>query len=227
MEKHEMERVLELQRKAYELLMWINAQAASQPDLLSEESVHSLNYAASCRAWIEHRAGSFPQHLRVEAGDLDAFAHLLSAFFSTSFRVEEKQHSLRTRSGYGWETETRRRLVSGTAGKKSRAAREKIEVSAQHLQLIALEELAIERDVDLPHAQLQVLVEREDLQPALALWSYGHELARRSKFASQGAAVHSLWRVLDDTARANLKADDLWAARQVLVDALLDALQQA
>lgn len=223
MEKHEMERVLELQRKAYELLMWINTQAATEPALLSEESVEALRYADSCHAWIERRSGSFPQYLRIEPQDVAAFAHLLSAFFSTSFRVEEAHQNFLRPSGHGWRTEKRRRLVSGATAKKSRAAREKIEASAQHLQLIALEELAIENDLDLSHAALQVLAEREDLQPALALWSYGHELVRRSKFASQGAGVHSLWRALDDKARSNLKADDLWAVRQVLVQAMQQA----
>lgn len=220
MEKHELEKVLELQARAYELLMWINAQAASEPALLSEESVQALKYAASCRAWIEHRGGSFPQHLRVEAGDMDAFAHLLSAFLSTSFRVEEASHSSRRPGSYGWGTETRRRLVAGATPARSRASRAKIEESARNLQLIALEELAIENDLDLPHASLQVLVEREDLQIARALWSYGHELVRRSKFASQGASVHAMWRALDEKSRRKLDVDEFWSARQVLVTVL-------
>lgn len=220
MEKRELEKVLELQARAYELLMWVNAQAASQPELLSEESVQSLKYATSCRAWIEKRAGSFPVQLRVEPRDLEAFSHLLSAFFSTSFRVEEVQRGLRSGSGYNWEIEKRRRLVSGAMPARSKAAREKVEQSARNLQLIALEELAIENDVDLSRAQLEVLLGSPELSESIVLWSYGHELVRRSKFASQGASVHAMWRALDDKARAKLDVQEFWSAWQVLVEAM-------
>jgi hypothetical protein len=66
-------------------------------------------------------------------------------------------------------------------------------------------------------------VERPDLAQPLSLWSYAHELVRRSRFASQGAGVYALWRALDESTRANLSADDVWRAREVLVEALGEA----
>jgi hypothetical protein len=221
MEQEEVASVLELQRKAFDLLLWIGKSAASQPMLLSGESVESLKYAASCRAWIERMTGSFPVALRVEEKDLEAFSYLLSAFFSTSFRVEESKFVHYDSEIESYKTGTRRRLVANPP--LSKAARQKAEQSSRNLQLIALEELAIENNIDLSNPQLQVLVERPDLAQPLSLWSYAHELVRRSRFASQGAGVYALWRALDESTRANLNADDVWRAREVLVEALGEA----
>ena len=223
MTKQELIRVLELQEKAYNLLLWLDEQARHQADLLSDENVASWKYAESCESWVRHMIGTVPRDLRPDDGDDSAFARLFSAFFNTSFRVEKVKENHYHFDGQRYVRDEREKpkLIAGltntpkTAGQKS-----KTRESRKNLQLIALEELAIENDVDLSRAQLETLATRDDLQDAINLYSYAHELVRRSQFASQGAAVHSLWRSIDKKTRQSLNGDVLWAARESLVSVM-------
>jgi hypothetical protein len=145
----------------------------------------------------------------------------MSSFFTTSFHVEEKNESTWHRDPYHYDVWSRRKLIPRASSTRlTKGQKEKQAESARKLQIIALEELAIESDVDLSHAQLETLTSRDDLQDAINLYSYAHELVRRSQFASQGAAVHSLWRSIDKKTRQNLNVETLWSARQKLVDAM-------
>ncbi len=227
MTREELNRVLDLQNKAYGLLLWIDEQARHQADLLSDENVASWKSADSCELWVRRMIGIFPRDLRPEENDIVAFARLFSAFFTTSVHVEEKNESNWARTqGHHYDVWSRRKLVAGspslmhrTPAEKKRV-RQKAEESARHLQLIALEELAIENDCDLSHEQLETLASRDDLQDALNVYSYAHELLRRSQFASQGAAVHSLWNSMDKKTREKLKAEKIWHDREKLIAAM-------
>ena len=111
--------------------------------------------------------------------------------------------------------------TKGPAAKKR--AQEKDRQSAHNLQLIVLEELAVEHDIDLTRAQIEALAAEPEVAESLNLWSYAHELMRRSQFASQGAAVHQMWLSLDKKARENLDADTIWQARERLCHVLMAA----
>jgi hypothetical protein len=225
MEKHQIERVLDLQQRAYNLLLWISDQARHQPDLLSEANLQKLRYAQGCDEWVRHMMGMFPENFRPGEADIGAFAHLLSSFFNTSFHVETKNESNWSSRHSTYDTWVATKLVPGApkstkgpAAKKR--AQEKDRQSAHNLQLIALEELAIENDIDLTRAQIEALAAQPDIAESLNLWSYAHELMRRSQFASQGAAVHQMWLSLDKKTRENLSADTIWQAREQLCRAL-------
>jgi hypothetical protein len=64
MQKHEIARVLDLQQRAYNLLLWISDQAQHQADLLSESNMEKLRYAPGCDDWVRHMMGIFPEKLR-------------------------------------------------------------------------------------------------------------------------------------------------------------------
>lgn len=219
MTKEELNRVLDLQNKAYGLLLWIDDQARHQPDLLSEKNVEAWRSVASCEDWVRRMIGTVPRDLRPEESDIPAFAHLMSSFFNTSFRVEEKTTSNWRNSYDSYIVERRKRLLPGiSTTRKTKAQKEKTLESARHLQLIALEELAIENDFDLSREQLETLAHQSQIQNALNLFSYAHELMRRSQFASQGAAVHALWNTMDKKTRQKLNTEVIWQAREKLLE---------
>jgi hypothetical protein len=227
-QKHEIERVLDLQQRAYNLLLWISEQARHQPDLLNESNIEKLRYAQDCDEWVRHMMGIFPEKLRPSEADISAFAHLLSSFFNTSFHVETVNESNWSGRYSSYETWVTTKLVPGApksdkgpAAKKR--AKEKDRQSAHNLQLIVLEELAFENDIDLTRAQIETIAADSAIAEPLNLWSYAHELMRRSQFASQGAAVHQMWLSLDRKTRESLHADTIWQAREQLCQALAKA----
>ena len=225
MEKQALKQVLALQNKAYELLLWIDEHSRQQPELLDEKNIEAFRYAQSAQEWLRRMNGIFPLHLRVEETESTPFAHLFSAFFNTSFHVEVVNESDWHRNPHDYTVERRIKLVRGVAsGRKTKAQKEKVAQSARNLQIIALEELAIEQDVDLSRAQIEALAQQPELGEALNLWAYAHELMRRSQFASQGAAVHALWNTMDKKTRQNLNLEVIWDGRERLVDALKHAV---
>jgi hypothetical protein len=229
MERKELERVLDLQQKAYELLLWISGQAKSNPSLLSQENIDKFRYADSCEEYVHHMKGIFPERLRPDEIDNSAFAHLLSSFFNTSFHVSTNPE-LGWKGTHWWDEHpipTGERYLILKPGKpkekRTKKAKERDAEVARNLQFIALEELAIENDIDLPPTKLKEVADQSHLQDALSLWSYAHELVRRAHFASQGAAVHYLWQSLDKKTREHLNAEVIWNAREQLVHALREA----
>jgi hypothetical protein len=111
-------------------------------------------------------------------------------------------------------------MAGAPSGKKSAKGKAKVRESARALRLIALEELALENDLLLNRADLEVLEKDEKLHDALVLWTYFHELNRRANFASQGEAVRSLWQEMDKKEREKMNADKIVNARDSLVKAL-------
>lgn len=211
-----------MQRKAYNLLLWLDEQARHQNDMLSDENVAAWKFANSCEDWVRRMIGIFPRDLRPEESDIPAFSHLMSSFFNTSFRVDstvELKWDSEGRKTLGFETH--RKLVVGVLStRKTKGQKEKQAESAHNLQLIALEELAIENDCDLSPEQLKTLAHKAEIRDALNLYSYAHELVRRSQFASQGAAVHGLWSTMDKKTRQNLNTEIIWQAHETLLAAI-------
>lgn len=227
MTKDELNRVLDLQNKAYGLLLWIDEQARHQPELLSDENVAAWKFVESCELWVRRMIGIFPRDLRPDENDISAFSHLMSSFFNTSFHVQTVNESdwMKTR-GHSYGVWRRRKLISGISStRKTKAQKEKTLESARHLQFIALEELAIENDVDLSREQLENLARQSEIADALNIYSYAHELLRRSQFASQGAAVHSLWNTIDKKTRQKLNVETIWQARETLISAILQVVE--
>ncbi|HVF85846.1 MAG TPA: hypothetical protein VM821_07670 [Abditibacteriaceae bacterium] len=222
MTREELNRVLDLQRKAYNLLLWLDEQARHQNDMLSDENVAAWKHGDSCEEWVRRMIGIFPRDLRPEASDIPAFSHLMSSFFNTSFRVDYRTESRWDGDWDGWTpVSAGKRLVAGTSStRKTKGQKEKQAESAHNLQLIALAELAIESDCDLSPEQLKTVAHQPENRDALNLYSYAHELVRRSQFASQGAAVHALWNTMDKKTRQSLNVEVIWQARENLRQAI-------
>lgn len=224
MNKTDIERILGLQNGAYELLIWLNKRAQDEQSLLGDENLEKWRYAESCENWVRDIYGMIPRDLRPDESDIPAFSRLFSAFFRTSFRLVEDA-PIKAYDDWGEERghvgSGKRKLVAGAPdGKKSSKGKAKVRESADELRVIALEELALENELFPSREALESVANDEELGDALTLWTYFHELARRAHFASQGAAVRSLWQEMDKREREKMSADDILAARDALVAAL-------
>lgn len=60
----------------------------------------------------------------------------------------------------------------------------------------------------------------------LTLWTYAVELVRRTRYGSQGQAVHHLWLALPEAARVKLDALQFWDARRRLLSRIGALLPQ-
>ncbi|PQV63814.1 hypothetical protein B1R32_10818 [Abditibacterium utsteinense] len=224
MNKSEIERLLQLQNSAYELLLWLNKRAENEQEILSDSNLEKWRTAASCENWVREMEGMFPQALRPSPDDIPAFSHLFSSFFQTSFRLVENA-PVPAHDYYGHQNSyiagVRRRLMAGApSAKKSTKGKAKVGESARELRLITLEELALENDLLIGRADLETLESDEKLNESLVLWTYIHELNRRAHFASQGEAVRSLWQAMDKRERENISADKVLKAHDSLLAAL-------
>jgi hypothetical protein len=223
MDKSAIERILKLKNSAYELLLWVNKQAEHQPEILSDRNLEKWRFGEGCESWVRDTYEMIPLSLRPTPADIPAFARLFSSFFQTSFRLVENAPTLDS-NGYGskiYVGSGNRKLVAGSpSGKKSAKGKAKVSNSARELRLIALEELALDRDLAIDRTDLAVLEQDARFQEALMLWSYFYELNRRANFASQGEAVRAMWQAMDRQERVQMSADSIIEARESLLTAL-------
>lgn len=224
MDKSEIERILRLQNAAYELLLWLNKRAEQEQAILSDDNLEKWRFAESCEAWVREMHGMFPQALRPAPDEIPAFSRLFSSFFQTSFQLVESAPKV-AYDYFGHESgyvgSGKRKLMPAAPGsKKSPKGKSKVKDTARELRLIALEELALENDLLLPRATLEALENEDSLRDDLILWTYFHELNRRAHFASQGAAVRSLWQAMPKKEREKMTASKIHAAYHNLLAAL-------
>ncbi len=215
----QLETAVELQRKAYGLLLWLKQRARTNPALFRPDEVAALASGETCAEWTGRRLASFPHEFRPADGQLRAFGFVLSSFLNTSFRIAESRQ---------WDT-AETTLVVGAATFRGRrhkqhATRRQQQV-AEELCGLALGALADEHGLTVSAEQAEQALAATELSRDLRLWTYGCELVRRAEFASQGAAVHRLWLELEERDRKALSADSIWKARGRLLKWLND--QQA
>jgi hypothetical protein len=106
--RERVDELLQLQGKAFEILMWLADEATNNPHLLGPQAVVHLGRASSAAAWVEIHAPKFRID-QLTPGQLRAFSALFSSFFATSFRVEhvffdDKLLESRVKVGLGPDT---------------------------------------------------------------------------------------------------------------------------
>lgn len=196
--------LLALQAKAYELLMWLDRECVDNPRLLSVDAAADLAHPGTAAAWVDRHRGELPVDLAVPDPD-GRFANLLSSFFATSFRVEHLEFGDRLVSA---------RIVRGvTGGGPDRTG-------LRQSQALALKHLAAAQRLAMTARQADELVRtRRDLREALLVWTYTWELDRRARDKGKGPVAHRIWRSIPWETKRDLTADQVWSARQQLLDA--------
>lgn len=211
MKCEEIETAVEVQRKAYQLLLWLKQRARTNPDLFRSEQIEPFATGATCEDWVRRRCDGFPTQLRPTAEQVRAFAYVLSSFFKTSFRIAEVRH---------WD-DTETTLVAGLRGIRGRRHKQKVvqrqTKGAQELRRLSLNQLAEECGQNVTAEDLESDCVNPEFSQQLTRYAYGVELVRRCHYASQGTAVHRLWLELDEKIRKNLSASTIWKAREYLV----------
>ena len=213
-------RVLRLHRLAYEALVWLDNIALARPHMLDEPTAALLRDEAACVEWVRRDPGRFPDRVRPAPNDVDAFAHLFASFFQTSFRVE-------------------RRLFDGNpyyrivAKKDEAAGKDRLGVrrvprvlerkrrdEATDLRMRALVDLAGSDQAPGFWDRVKEMLADPKLRQHATLWAYACGLVRRTVGGSDGPALHRLWLDMDRPTRARLAADQVWLAREALLNAL-------
>jgi hypothetical protein len=180
--------VLELQRRTYLLLQWMN-DAVKVRRITFTELHGNLDTAAAARGWLERNHGALPAWARPEPAQLDEFAHLFASYLATSF---EPAPARRISSGcycaFCSYFVGGPRLRAKTPTERARALGRKLEVNA-------LEKLALELGLPLFAEELErFLGEHAELDRDVALVTWTLELFRRGEFRGQGEPVLALWR---------------------------------
>ena len=205
MELSELEQAMELQRRAYALLLWTwrTGREMLDPDALSS--------AASAQRWLARNWNALDPEHRPETTELECFSFMLTSFFNTSFHLE------RSGMGRGWKLVRGRQYKSG---RNRKHARGRAQAAAEELARLALKILANEEKLAFTPEMIERVLRDPLLASPVALWAYGCEVVRRSRFASQGQAVHELWLNLEQEKRKRVTAAKIWEAREQLLEAL-------
>jgi hypothetical protein len=192
LEQDEVEEVLDLHRRSYALLRWIDGKVRA--GTLPLGALHgALDAGRAAAEWLCRNAASLPSEARPPDGTQERFGHLLASYLNTSFEVATTRRT-GARSGCGCEWCSYLVAVPHLRARQPSRLDERI---AAELKLDCLEALAVEAELPMFREELAALLAASaDLQRPLAMGAYVRELCRRTAFRGQGRPVLALWREL-------------------------------
>lgn len=218
-DRDQVDEILDLQRRSYALLRWIDAKV--QSGTLPLGSLHgALDASHAAAEWLSRNAASLPANARPPEGGLEKFAHLFASYLVTSFQISARK---KIRAACGCELCS---YFVDAPNLKVRAPSELDEQIAQQVKLDCLEALAAEAGAPLFRAELESFIAaNEDLRGPLAMVAYVRELDRRSAYRGQGRPVLALWREFAwkdgrPDKKFELTADDVLLAQGAIRDRL-------
>jgi hypothetical protein len=218
--RDEVARVLDLQSRAYETLLWLSHVSFARPEMLNDQTADLLRDAARCRRWVSDQFDRLPPRLRPSPDEAEPFALLFSSFFQTSFRIERRQVSY---APPHFVIATNRDEGAGRRKLQARAVprhlRRKRAGQAQHLEYRALT-LLNDGPEDARFWKAAEEVRADRVRTDLVVWTYACELVHRSRGEAHGPAVHLLWKQIPKAVRQHLSADVVWEARHRVAEAL-------
>ncbi|MFX0103199.1 MAG: hypothetical protein ACFFCS_26780 [Candidatus Hodarchaeota archaeon] len=184
----ELEKIIDLRDKSYEMFMWLNERIKKKQELFLDIHEKMGIYKAGLE-WVKRNLKSLPQNFRPAEEDVEPFVHILTSYLSTSFQVTKTE---RVSDGcycpfctfFAPKTIYQVRNPS----KKSIENAEKLK--ARYIQGLCKEIDAKEIEAD-PKKWID---ENDDLVYQISLATYAKEMIRRSKFYSQGEGILVLWR---------------------------------
>lgn len=183
-----LERLIRLHEKSYGLFTWLNGSLREGRRSLASVA-GALAFSEAAGEWLQRNLQNLPEEHRPAPDELDEFSHLLVSYLSTSFEVVERS-AVRACPGcwccvYWIES---KHLRARNPDRKARA-------TAGELKVLYLRRLSEEAGLPFLDPELEKFVDRNrDLARELSLATYASELARRTRFASQGEGVLALWR---------------------------------
>lgn len=226
--RDELARVLDLQSRAYETLMWLSNIAHGRPEMLTERTADALRDPISCRAWLDRYHAQLPARLRPTAEDeAGPFALLFAGFFQTSFRVERRLHDGRPYfviASNPDEATGKDKLGTRTV---PRALKRKRNEQAKHLLYRSLTTLNDRPEDAAFWAAAEEVLGNDKLRDDYLAWAYACELVHRARGEVHGPAVHTIWKQMRRDERQHLTAERIWRARERVAAALRTAAAHA
>lgn len=197
--------LIEIHRRAYRLLMWINDEAAQEPAWLSPDSVGRMGNRSGCEQWLRENASNLPSRFVPEDGHVSAFAGILASFLETSFGVERMEVG-----GELVEARLRRRRHRIHGGRHN----------MMNVVAAALRHVLSRDGVRLTSDEAGRLARRESLRNETRIVAYVWELGRRARGKSKGAVIHRLWRSIPVEVRTTLDESGYWLAKTRVLEAI-------
>jgi len=221
----ELERVVSLQQKSYQLLRWVGD--ALRSGTLNFNKVHQADdVSVAAKEWVERHFHSIPGEARPDAAELEPFARLFASYLTTSFDLIAQPGTRRVSShncycAFCSYLAAADHLRVRTPDKKARQR-------AHQMKDLYLSSLAAEAGVTLSAADRESLLSDPKTADDLAFAAYGRELLRRSQFASQGEGVLVLWREIAWDQKGKVKKGFALSAERILQAevALVERLKQ-
>lgn len=218
-DREQVDEILDLQRRSYALLRWIDAKVQSRT--LPLGSLHgALDAAHAAAEWLSRNAASLPANARPPEAGIEKFAHLFASYLVTSFQVSGRKN---VRAACGCELCS---YLVDVPHLKVRTPSKLDEEIAEKVKLDCLEAMAMEAGAPLFRAELESFIAaNEELRRPLAMVAYLRELDRRSTYRGQGRPVLALWRELAweggrPDKRFELTSDEVLRAEDAIRDRL-------
>lgn len=209
----ELERVVDLQQKSYQLLRWVND--ALRSGTLNFSTVHQADdVSEAAKQWVGRHFHSLPGDARPNETELEPFARLFASYLTTSFDLIA-QPGMRRVSDTGCYCTFCSYLASADH-LRVRTPDKKAKQRAQQMKDLYLSSLIAESGAALTAAGRQALLSDPNLADDISFATYGRELVRRSQFASQGEGVLVLWREIAWDHRSKVKKGFALSAKRIL-----------
>lgn len=215
----ELEKTLALHEKSYRLFLWLNhaLKEKSRPFSTIENIVSSVDAAKN---WITANINHIPSEVRPEPGDIEPFAQQFVSYINTSFEVADARtvRNCNTCLICGFRKDLGKHLKVRSLGKNAKE-------TARELKKIYLVKLGESLGIPIIDSDTEIFMTKNpDLEEAITIATYAHELFRRSQFASQGEAVLALWREMTEETRN--KPRKFWQKKEkfkLTVQKIMDA----
>jgi hypothetical protein len=211
----EVQRVVDLQQKAYRLLLWLGT-AIDHGQVILDQTHDSLSVRHATRAFLNANLSALPAEHRPAPEDLQAFANIFASYLTTSFDLLPDPGTRRV-SGCGCGCDLCTYLVAAPHLVPKKLTRVD-KVRARRLEIRSIEEIARGRGVVLGPGAAEALADADSLREAVALAAYGRELLKRAAGDFEGPEVLALWRRFAWTKQGSPKKGFTLTA-QAIVDA--------
>ena len=188
---NELRQVVSMQQRSYQLLLWL-AQLVDRRTLVVPAMHDGLADGEAARQWLEANLPGLPPATRPDHKELEPFANLFGSYLLHSFELVEMPSPMAvTDCGCRCPICVRIAQSSHLQPKQLGNADKR---RARALKFDHLASLALQRDVTLPDAAIEQLLDDPSLGIAIAMATYGGQLVRRSHGDGDGPTVLALWR---------------------------------
>lgn len=229
--KEKLAYAVDLQKKAYELLMWTNS--ALKDGVISFKAMHQYaSISDSAQDWVTRHYENIPAKARPEQDDIPAFCEMFSTFLQNSFDLIEKPG----KNLFSTDAHCFCPLCSWLVNAphlKTKKVQPQDRKRADKLMKNEVMQKALEQSVTLDEKLVDKLLDDRNLVTSIALCAYGTDLLRRLNGVATGPAVLELWRRFAWTPTRSpqkgfkLSADLIMDAEKLLVSKLLETGQMS